>query len=270
MNPENLVVRQHKLRNVLDQLRIGLLAKERRDRLPAISTPEYRINTRHGRPTIPSILIWKKYPAHSREVPRKKRSRHSGCPRKSPAAWWSGCVLPRERNKTGHPELHTDESRSTTKVAMENSTASGWMIFWIEDFAKSNPMIRIKAATTRPERYSYRACPYGCSASAGCCAILNPRSVTTEEDASDKLLTASAMMDTEFASQPTRSLPGEQQKITRRCLSSRQFADGGMHRQPILYFYNLSQTTEEKNFVIIIIPVFFLIFIYTKREKICQ
>src|SRR5699024_9351405 len=49
MNPENLVVRQHKLRNVLDQLRIGLLAKERRDRLPGDIHTGIQDKHRHGK-----------------------------------------------------------------------------------------------------------------------------------------------------------------------------------------------------------------------------
>src|SRR5699024_7134467 len=179
----------------------------------AISTPEYRINTATARPTIPSILIWKKYPAAQPRSTAEEAITSFRLSTEVACSVVERMRLPRERKKPAIQSFTPMESSSTTKVAMENSTASGWMIFWKEDFARSNPMIRINAATTRPERYSYRACPYGCSASAGCCAILNPRSVTTEEDASDKLLTASAMMDTEFASHPTRSLPANSKRL---------------------------------------------------------
>lgn len=57
-----------------------------------------------------------------------------------------------------------------------------------------------------PEMYSMRACPYGCSGSAGLPAILKPSRVITEEPASERLLTASAVMEMLWNSSPTQRL----------------------------------------------------------------
>ena len=50
--------------------------------------------------------------------------------------------------------------------------------------------------TNKPLIYSNRSCPNGCSWSAGFAAILNPTSVKMDEAVSDKLLIASAMIET--------------------------------------------------------------------------
>ena len=51
--------------------------------------------------------------------------------------------------------------------------------------------------------YSIRPWPKGCSASAGLFAILKPIIVIIEEAASDKLLNASAKIETELENKPT-------------------------------------------------------------------
>ena len=64
----------------------------------------------------------------------------------------------------------------------------------IEPLRKSSPTAMMNTATTSPATYSSRPCPKGCSSSAGLAASLKPSSATTEEPASERLLTASAMM----------------------------------------------------------------------------
>ena len=51
------------------------------------------------------------------------------------------------------------EHSSTTATGRVNSTGTGLRIFSAEVLASSKPIIRIMAATARPDRYSNRACP---------------------------------------------------------------------------------------------------------------
>ncbi len=68
---------------------------------------------------------------------------------------------------------------------------SGLIIFWMDVFAASTPIIRMIKDTIKADIYSTRPCPKGCSSSAGFLANLNPTRLITEEPASAKLLTAS-------------------------------------------------------------------------------
>ena len=98
----------------------------------------------------------------------------------------------------------------THKMAMTTgleSTGSGCRIFCREDLASSTPMSRMSMDTARPDRYSMRPWPKGCSESGFWPAIWKPSSVTKEEPASERLLKASAVMAMEPASVPAKNLP---------------------------------------------------------------
>ncbi len=89
----------------------------------------------------------------------------------------------------------------------------GWRILSKEDVSNSNPTRIINISTIKPEIYSSRPCPKGCSLSTGFAAKRKPINVTTDEPASEMLLNASAMMATEPARIPKTSFP-----INRRTL----------------------------------------------------
>ncbi len=73
--------------------------------------------------------------------------------------------------------------------------------------------MRINIATDSPARYSYRACPKGCSGSAGFLESRKPPSVAMEEEASERLLIASAVMDTEPDNRPTTVFPIQRSRL---------------------------------------------------------
>ena len=100
-------------------------------------------------------------------------------------------------------------------VTILASTASGCRIFSMEDFPSSKPRIKIRKAMIRPATYSERPCPKGWSLSAGLEAILNPSRVIMELPASDRLLKASATMETLALSNPTIPLPAKSNRLTR-------------------------------------------------------
>ena len=89
---------------------------------------------------------------------------------------------------------------------VSNDTGVGVIIFWKEVLTNCNPTSITIKETTIAVIYSIRPCPKGCSASAGLFAILNPMIVIIEEAASDKLLNASAKIETELESNPTDNL----------------------------------------------------------------
>ena len=80
------------------------------------------------------------------------------------------------------------------------------MIFSIELFNSSKPIMMIISDTISPLIYSMRPWPNGCSVSAGAPAILKPTSVMMEEPASDRLLKASAVMAMEAVRVPAKNL----------------------------------------------------------------
>ena len=121
--------------------------------------------------------------------------------------------MPSELLKPAIQSLSRMEPTSTSTIASENSTGSGETILATEVLTSSAPMSRIITATQSPDRYSIRLCPYGCSGSAGFPANLKPRSVTTELEASDRLLTASAVMETLLQSVPTTSFPANSKRL---------------------------------------------------------
>jgi len=75
----------------------------------------------------------------------------------------------------------------------ENSTGTGFLILSKELFMNSKPTNITKNATIRPEIYSIRQCPKGCSLSAGLLESLKPKMVTNEAPTSERLLKASAI-----------------------------------------------------------------------------
>ena len=98
------------------------------------------------------------------------------------------------------------ESKSTSARGTEKATGAGCRIFSMEDLPSSTPISRISAATARPVMYSTRAWPKGWSSSAGFSARRKPSRVSTEPEASVRLLTASAVMATEPEIRPMTSL----------------------------------------------------------------
>ena len=78
-----------------------------------------------------------------------------------------------------------------------NVISWGCIILSKEAFKSSIPINIIIRETTNPATYSYLPWPKGCSSSGGLSAKWKPKSVATEEAASDKLFKASAIIDTE-------------------------------------------------------------------------
>jgi hypothetical protein len=79
---------------------------------------------------------------------------------------------------------------------IENSLSVGLTIFSTPVFKSSKPITITITATVSAERYSYRPWPYGCSLSGGFSESLKPKRLTTLEDASNRLLKASAIIAT--------------------------------------------------------------------------
>ena len=85
-------------------------------------------------------------------------------------------------------------------------TSSGLNILITEDLPSSTPIKRIMNDTIKADIYSSLPWPKGCSLSTGLLASLAPAIVTTFEPASDKLLNASAVIDTEPDTVPIMNL----------------------------------------------------------------
>lgn len=74
-----------------------------------------------------------------------------------------------------------------------------WLMIDSMDVLKSSiPMSRMRKETIRPEMYSIRPCPKGCSSSGFFPASLNPSTDTKDDAASERLLKESANMATDF------------------------------------------------------------------------
>ena len=112
------------------------------------------------------------------------------------------------QNSAIHSFTRIDAPR-TAKLRAENATGSGCRIFSKDERASSAPTSRISTETNKPERYSMRAWPNGCSSSAGRSARRKPSSVTSEDAASVRLFRPSAVMDTAPDSVPASSLPAD-------------------------------------------------------------
>ena len=91
------------------------------------------------------------------------------------------------------------------RIAGWKSTASGRMIFSTLLLRSSKPIRMISIATIRPEMYSIRPWPKGWSRSGSCAARWKPRRDTTEEPASLRLFSASAVMAMEPLRRPAKS-----------------------------------------------------------------
>lgn len=89
----------------------------------------------------------------------------------------------------------------------------GFMILPKESLNSSKPMMSMIAATASVATYSILACPYGCSSSALCAAILKPAIVMIDEPASDRLLNASAVIEIAPLSIPAKSLPAKSMRF---------------------------------------------------------
>ena len=99
-------------------------------------------------------------------------------------------------------------------TSTEEVTSSGCRIFSRDDFPSSTPISRISPDTTRPDMYSMRPCPKGCSGSGLRPARRNPSSVTSEEPASDKLLKASAVMAMDPLTDPAKNFTANSSRFS--------------------------------------------------------
>ena len=103
------------------------------------------------------------------------------------------------------------DASSIATISHENSMSCGFMILPKESLNSSKPMMSMIAATASVATYSILACPYGCSSSALCAAIL--ASVIKEEPASDRLLNASAVIEIAPLNIPAKSLPAKSMRF---------------------------------------------------------
>jgi hypothetical protein len=85
-------------------------------------------------------------------------------------------------------------------------TVSGTNIFFAESIIDSAPTNKIKNETIIDAMYSILACPNGCPLSAGFAEILKLIKEMTDDPASERLLSASAVIATEAASKPAKIL----------------------------------------------------------------
>ena len=106
------------------------------------------------------------------------------------------------------------ERESTRIVTQEKTAALGAKMRSTEVWSSSTPSRRISTATPILERYSYRAWPKGCPASAGRAARRKAARETTELPVSERLFTPSAVMATLPVTAPTRSFPAERRRFT--------------------------------------------------------
>ena len=81
----------------------------------------------------------------------------------------------------------------------------GFKIDETEDFKSSNPINKINIEIIKPEMYSIRPWPKGCSGSGFFEESLNPKIWIIEEAASERLLNASATIATEAEIVPKRN-----------------------------------------------------------------
>ena len=95
------------------------------------------------------------------------------------------------------------EPPSTAAEIQLRSGGSGVMIFATDSLSSSTPMSRIRKETIMDATYSMRACPKGCSRSAGLAEMRKEINEMICEPASDRLLMASARMETDPVSKPT-------------------------------------------------------------------
>ena len=122
--------------------------------------------------------------------------------------------LPMVRLKVNSQSLTRMDAASTPTVTQENAASSGWMILSMLVLISSKPSSRMMKATTSDAMYSMRAWPKGWSSSAGLPASLNDSSEITDEPASERLLTASAAMDTEPDTVPTMNFPANSSALS--------------------------------------------------------
>ena len=118
-------------------------------------------------------------------------------------------LRPRLRLKQNSHSFAPMETSSTPTVTQLRAASSGCNIFWMELCISSTPKSRIRNATIMEAMYSMRAWPKGCLRSAGLFAILKLTNEITEDPASDRLLTASATLDTLPVREPTANLPAK-------------------------------------------------------------
>ena len=114
--------------------------------------------------------------------------------------------------------IHSFTPMEAARIAVERrekATSSGWRIFPTALLNSSTPTSMMATDTASPARYSIRPWPNGWSSSAFCPARRKPTRVTREEAASDRLLKASAVTDTEPVMTPAINFPRESNRFSR-------------------------------------------------------
>ena len=91
----------------------------------------------------------------------------------------------------------------------------GWRMRETDVFMSSKPIIMTTRPTIRPETYSARPCPKGCSSSAFRVETRKPVMETMSEKASERLLKASDTMERAPERRPTISFMTKRKKFKR-------------------------------------------------------
>ena len=116
-------------------------------------------------------------------------------------------------NKNNHSFAKMESPKMTAETVL-NTVSWGENILATELFNSSKPMRMTKKDTAMDATYSMRAWPKGWSRSAG---FAERRKLTSDmicEAASDRLLTASAVMETAPDNTPANSLPAQRMRLT--------------------------------------------------------
>ena len=103
----------------------------------------------------------------------------------------------------------------STRVTGVYAVASGCRIFLTDSMRNSPPVMRMRTEMIMLEKYSMRPKPKGCFRVAPLPEMAIAMMVTREDTLSAKLLTASEMTATEFATVPTMILMTPSSTLTR-------------------------------------------------------
>ena len=105
------------------------------------------------------------------------------------------------------------EPISTPTATQLRSGSSGEKILEKDSLMRSTPITRMKKETIMDATYSIRACPKGCSRSAGFAEMRKEISEMICDPASERLLIASAVIETDPNSVPTVNLAANKSRF---------------------------------------------------------
>ena len=118
------------------------------------------------------------------------------------------------RLKKNIHSLTSAETPSTMTDSQRKAVGSGCRILRTEPVSSSQPTSRMAKETIMDATYSMRACPKGCSRSAGRAAMRKETSEMICEPASDRLFTASACTDRAPLRTPTMNFPAASSRFS--------------------------------------------------------